>query len=132
MGFEPTQLSLPDLKTGSLDHSDMIASSSMVFKTIFGVLKDIKYPNNSNVEIIFRSESFNVRKNNSRNSSEVKGKIIAVKYVGYNTILHLDIKNNNLSKHIHIKISGKFVSPKNKICYISIDKKYIFIFNSKN
>ena len=101
-------------------------------KTIFGVLKDIKYPNNSNVEIIFRSESFNVRKDNSRNSSGVKGKIIAVKYIGYNTILHLDIKNNNFSQHIHIKISGKFVCPKNKICYISIDKKYIFIFNSKN
>jgi hypothetical protein len=25
VGFEPTQLSLPDLKTGSLDHSDMFA-----------------------------------------------------------------------------------------------------------
>ena len=24
VGFEPTQLSLPDLETGSLDHSDML------------------------------------------------------------------------------------------------------------
>ena len=43
-------------------------------------------------------------------------------------IIDLKRVRNKLSKHIHIKISGKFIPPKNKICYISIDKNYVFVF----
>ena len=99
-------------------------------KTIFGSVKASNYKNNTDVEIIFRSESFNIKKTKSNQSNDqVKAKIIAIRPIGYNTMVHLDVASSaNTSKHIHIKISGKFIPPKNKICYISIDKNYVFVF----
>ena len=98
-------------------------------KTIFGPIRATNYKNNSKVEIIFRSESFNIKGNKKSKSNQVRGKIIAIKPIGYNTMLHLDINNQKVSKHIHIKISGKFLPPRDKICYINIDKNYVFIFS---
>ena len=97
--------------------------------TIFGEIEVPKFRENSNVEIIFRSESFDIKRNKNKKNNLIKGKIMAIKEIGQNTMLHLDVRNKNFSKHIHIKISGKFFPPKNKICYISINKKYTFIFN---
>ena len=102
-----------------------------VIKTIFGSFKTTKYKNNSDIELVFRSESFNVQKSKHINSNQVKAKIIAIRPIGYNTMLHLDVRNKSVSKHIHIKISGKFLPPKNKICYINIDKNYVFVFTYK-
>ena len=100
-------------------------------KTIFGPIKvsDYKSIKAKEIEIIFRSEGFNVTKNNAKkNQRKIKSKIIAVKYISENSYLHLDILNKSIQKHIHIKVPGKFIPPKNKICYISIDKKNFFIF----
>ena len=57
-----------------------------------------------------------------------KSKIIALKYIGENSYLHLDILSKHVQKHIHIKVPGKFIPPKNKICYINIGKKNFFVF----
>ena len=43
VGFEPTQLTLPDLKSGSLDHSDINADSFTTFRSF---LKSVKGPRN--------------------------------------------------------------------------------------
>ena len=48
-----------------------------------------------------------------------------------NSYLHLDLLGNHAQKHIHIRVPGKFIPPKNKICYININKKKFFIFNNK-
>ena len=103
-------------------------------KTIFGPIKitDNKIKKTKEIEIIFRSEAFNVTKNNAKkNPRKIKSKIIAVKYISENSYLHLDILSNSVQKHIHIKVSGKFIPPKNKICYINIGKKNFFIFKYK-
>ena len=100
-------------------------------KTIFGPIKitDNKIKKTKEIEIIFRSEAFNVTKNNAKkNPRKIKSKIIAVKYISENSYLHLDILNNSVQKHLHIKVPGKFIPPKNKICYININKKNFFIF----
>ena len=103
-------------------------------KSIFGsiAIKNKRLINSKEVEIVFRSEAFNISKNNSeKNSKKIKSRIIAVRYIRNNTYLHLDILNKSVKKHTHIKIPGKFIPPKNKICYISIGKKNFFIFNYK-
>ncbi len=98
-------------------------------KTIFGPINVTNSKSGKEIEIIFRSETFNITKNKSKNhTNKIKSKIIAVKYIGNNSYLHLDILNNSFQKHIHIKVSGKFIPPKNKICYINIGKKNFFIF----
>ena len=103
-------------------------------KTIFGPIK-ITGSNSINakeIEIIFRSEAFTITKNNSKkNLRKIKTKIIAVKYISENSYLHLDILTSSIQKHIHIKIPGKFIPPKNKTCYINIGKKNFFIFKYK-
>ena len=43
VGFEPTQLTLPGLKSGSLDHSDIDADSLKTFRSF---LKSVKGPRN--------------------------------------------------------------------------------------
>ena len=84
------------------------------------------------VEIVFRPEAFKISKNSSKKDLyKIKSKIIAIKYIGKNSYLHLDILNKLVKKHIHIKVSGKFIPPKNKICYISIGKRDFFIFKYK-
>ena len=103
-------------------------------KTIFGSIKitDSNSINAKEIEIIFRSEAFTITKNNSKkNLGKIKTKIIAVKYISENSYLHLDILTSSIQKHIHIKIPGKFIPPKNKICYINIGKKNFFIFKYK-
>ena len=103
-------------------------------KTIFGPINitDSNSINAKEIEIIFRSEAFTITKNNSkRNLGKIKSKVIAVKYIGENSYLHLDILSNSVQKHIHIKVPGKFIPPKNKICYINIGKKNFFIFKYK-
>ena len=100
-------------------------------KTIFGpiTISNYKSVKGKDVEIIFRSEFFSITKNNHKNSpGKIKSKIIDVKYISENSYLHLDILNNSIQKHIHIKVPGKFIPPKNKICYINIHKKKFFIF----
>ena len=100
-------------------------------KTIFGPIKitDNKIKKTKEIEIIFRSEAFNITKNNAKkNPRKIKSKIIAVKYIRENSYLHIDILNNSVQKHLHIKVPGKFIPPKNKICYININKKNFFIF----
>ena len=98
--------------------------------TIFGPIKIPNKFEKSDVEIIFRSEAFNISKNNkSKKSKKIKCKIITIKYIGDHSYLHLDIINPTYKKHIHIKIIGKFLPPKNKICYININKNNFFIFN---
>ena len=80
----------------------------------------------------YLSEAFTITKNNSKkNLGKIKTKIIAVKYISENSYLHLDILTSSIQKHIHIKIPGKFIPPKNKICYINIGKKNFFIFKYK-
>ena len=84
------------------------------------------------VEIVFRPEAFKISKNYSKKDLyKIKSKIIAIKYIGKNSYLHLDILNKLVKKHIHIKVSGKYIPPKNKICYISIGKRDFFIFKYK-
>ena len=100
-------------------------------KTMFGPITIAKkgFHNNKDVEIVFRSEAFNITKNyNQKSLKKIKTKIIAVRYISENTYLHLDILNRQVKKHIHIKVPGKFVPPKNKICYINLSKKNFFIF----
>jgi len=102
--------------------------------TLFGPIKikDSNLINSKEIEIIFRSEAFTITKNNSKkNSKKIKSKIIALKYIGENSYLHLDILSKHVQKHIHIKVPGKFIPPKNKICYINIGKKNFFIFKYK-
>ena len=102
--------------------------------TIFGPIK-VKLNDISKakeVEIVFRPEAFKISKNSSKKDLyKIKSKIIAIKYIGKNSYLHLDILNKLVKKHIHIKVSGKFIPPKNKICYISIGKRDFFIFKYK-
>ena len=102
--------------------------------TIFGPIK-VKLNDISKakeVEIVFRPEAFKISKNYSKKDLyKIKSKIIAIKYIGKNSYLHLDILNKLVKKHIHIKVSGKFIPPKNKICYISIGKRDFFIFKYK-
>jgi len=103
-------------------------------KTIFGPIKitGSNLINAKEIEIIFRSEAFTITKNNSKkNLGKIKTKIITVKYISENSYLHLDILTSSIQKHIHIKIPGKFIPPKNKICYINIGKKNFFIFKYK-
>ena len=103
-------------------------------KTIFGPIKvtDSKSIKAKEIEIIFRSEAFSITKNNHKKiQGKIKSKIIAVKYISENSYLHLDILSNSVQKHIHIKVPGKFIPPKNKICYINIGKKNFFIFKCK-
>ena len=103
-------------------------------KTIFGPIKvtDSKSIKAKEIEIIFRSEAFSITKNNHKKiQGKIKSKIIAVKYISENSYLHLDILSNSVQKHIHIKVPGKFIPPKNKICYINIGKKNFFIFKYK-
>ena len=38
VGFEPTQLTLPGLKSGSLDHSDIDAGSFKTFRSVFKIV----------------------------------------------------------------------------------------------
>ena len=104
-------------------------------KSIFGSIKIPKNKikkNNDEVEIILRPESLNISLNKSnKKNNKVKGKIIAIKYIGDNSYLHLDIATKSIKKHIHIKIPGKFIPPKNKICYININNNNFFIFSYK-
>ena len=102
-------------------------------KTVFGLINiDSKFKNAKEIEVIFRSESFKISRNNSgKNLGKIKSKIIAVRYLSENTYLHLDVLNNKLQKHIHIKVPGKFIPPKNKICYININKNDFFVFKYK-
>ena len=98
-------------------------------KTIFGPINVINSKSGKEIEIVFRSEAFNITKSKSKNHiKKIKSKIIAVKYISDNSYLHLDILNNSFQKHVHIKVPGKFIPPKNKICYINIGKKNFFIF----
>ena len=98
-------------------------------KTIFGPINITNSKNGKEIEIVFRSEAFNITKNKSKNrTKKIKSRIIAVRYISDNSYLHLDILNNSFKKHIHIKVPGKFIPPKNKICYINIGKKYFFVF----
>jgi len=98
-------------------------------KTIFGSINVTNSKPGKEIEIIFRSEAFNITKKKSKNlTKKIKTKIIAVRYISENSYLHLDILNNSFKKHIHIKVPGKFIPPKNKICYINIGKKNFFIF----
>ena len=98
-------------------------------KTIFGPINITNSKNGKEIEIVFRSEAFNITKNKSKNrTKKIKSRIIAVRYISDNSYLHLDILNNSFKKHIHIKVPGKFIPPKNKICYISIGKKNFFVF----
>ena len=86
-------------------------------KTIFGPIKvtDSKSIKAKEIEIIFRSEAFSITKNNHKKiQGKIKSKIIAVKYISENSYLHLDILSNSVQKHIHIKVPGKFIPPKNK------------------
>ena len=95
-------------------------------------LKNISGLNSSDIEIVFRSEAFTITRNNSNKSSKkIKTRVIAVKYISENSYLHLDLLGNHAQKHIHIRVPGKFIPPKNKICYININKKKFFIFNNK-
>ena len=101
-------------------------------KTMFGDinLKNISGLNSSDIEIVFRSEAFTITRNNSNKSSKkIKTRVIAVKYISENSYLHLDLLGNHAQKHIHIRVPGKFIPPKNKICYININKNNFFIFN---
>ena len=101
-------------------------------KTIFGPINITNSKNGKEIEIVFRSEAFNITKNKSKNrTKKIKSRIIAVRYISDNSYLHLDILNNSFKKHIHIKVPGKFIPPKNKICYINIGKKNFFIFKYK-
>ena len=103
-------------------------------KTIFGPIKvtDSKSIKAKEIEIIFRSEAFSITKSNPKKiQGKIKSKIIAVKYISENSYLHLDILNNSVQKHLHIKVPGKFIPPKNKICYINIGKRNFFIFKYK-
>ena len=98
-------------------------------KTIFGPINITNSKNGKEIEIVFRSEAFNITKNKSKNrTKKIKSRIIAVRYISDNSYLHLDILNNSFKKHIHIKVPGKFIPPKNKICYINIGKKNFFVF----
>ena len=98
-------------------------------KTIFGPINITNSKNGKEIEIVFRSEAFNITKSKSKNHiKKIKSKVIAVKYISDNSYLHLDILNNSFQKHVHIKVPGKFIPPKNKICYINIAKKNFFIF----
>ena len=98
-------------------------------KTIFGPINVSNLKTGKEIEIVFRSEAFNITKNKSKNNTKkIKSRIIAVRYISNNSYLHLDILNNSFQKHIHIKIPGKFIPPKNKICYINIGKKNFFVF----
>ena len=98
--------------------------------TIFGPIKISKKFNKKDVEIIFRSEAFNIsKKKKSGRIKRIKCKIITIKYIGDHSYIHLDIMSPIFKKHIHIKILGKFLPPKNKICYININKNNFFIFN---
>ena len=97
-------------------------------KTIFGPINITNSKNGKEIEIVFRSEAFNITKNKSKNrTKKIKSRIIAVRYISDNSYLHLDILNNSFKKHIHIKVPGKFIPPKNKICYINIGKKNFFV-----
>ncbi len=97
--------------------------------TIFGPLKISKKFNKKDIEIIFRSEAFNISKNNKlKKKKKIRCKIIAIKYIADHSYIHLDIINPKFNKHIHIKILGKFFPPKNKICYINIHKNNYFVF----
>ena len=88
--------------------------------------------NAKEIEIIFRSEAFSITRNNTKKEQgKIKSKIITVKYISENSYLHLDILNKSIPKHIHIKVPGKFIPPKNKICYINVNKKKFFIFKYK-
>jgi len=102
-------------------------------KTIFGPIKltDNSSLNAKEIEIIFRSETFRITRNNTKKEGKIKSKIITVKYISENSYLHLDILNKSVRKHIHIKVPGKFIPPKNKICYINVNKKKFFIFKYK-
>ena len=101
-------------------------------KTIFGPINVSNLKTGKEIEIVFRSEAFNITKNNpKKNLGKIKSKVIAVKYISENSFLHLDILTSSIQKHIHIKIPGKFIPPKNKICYINIGKKNFFIFKYK-
>ena len=98
-------------------------------KTIFGPINITNSKNGKEIEIVFRPEAFNITKNKSKNrTKKIKSRIIAVRYISDNSYLHLDILNNSFKKHIHIKVPGKFIPPKNKICYINIGKKNFFVF----
>ena len=98
-------------------------------KTIFGPINITNLKTGKEIEIVFRSEAFNITKNKSKNGTKkIKSRIIAVRYISDNSYLHLDILNNSFKKHIHIKVPGKFIPPKNKICYINIGKKNFFVF----
>ena len=98
-------------------------------KTIFGPINVINSKPGKEIEIVFRSEAFNITKKKSKNLiKKIKSRIIAVRYISENSYLHLDILNNSFKKHIHIKVPGKFIPPKNKICYINIGKKNFFVF----
>ena len=98
-------------------------------KTIFGPINITNSKNGKEIEIVFRSEAFNITKKKSKNlTKKIKSRIIAVRYISDNSYLHLDILNNSFKKHIHIKVPGKFIPPKNKICYINIGKKNFFVF----
>ena len=98
-------------------------------KTIFGPINITNLKTGKEIEIVFRSEAFNITKNKSTNrTKKIKSRIIAVRYISDNSYLHLDILNNSFKKHIHIKVPGKFIPPKNKICYINIGKKNFFVF----
>ena len=118
--------------------SETVSLRSKVYnriaKTIFGSIRivDSKLINEEEIDIIFRSEAFSITKNNpKKNPNKIKSKIIAVKYISENSYLHLDILNSAIQKHIHIKVLGKFIPPKNKICYINIGKKNFFVFKNK-
>tara|TARA_Y100000590_G_scaffold257388_2_gene289073 strand:+ start:808 stop:1878 length:1071 start_codon:yes stop_codon:yes gene_type:complete len=101
--------------------------------TIFGELKlSNNFSNTKEIDLIFRPESFIVTKNkNEKNKKKIKARIIAIKHISENSYLHLDISSKSKKKHIHIKVPGKFIPPKNKICYININKNKFFIFKYK-
>ncbi len=108
--------------------------NNKTIKTIFGPIKltDPRSMDAKEIEIIFRSEAFSItKKNTKKKQGKIKSKIIAVKYISENSYLHLDILDKSVQKHIHIKVPGKFIPPKNKICYININKKNFFIFKYK-